>query len=613
MARDDSESNLEDRGYESWEAAASAALKGRDLADLTTRTFDGIERIPLYTQQRNGTVRKEDDLPGGAAFARGSRASGNVLGWEVRQSHFAMRHDVNAHILSDLENGATAITLKGAPDEIGILESIVQGVHLDLAPIHLSPQSSLKQAAALLTVCESKSDDPDLLRNNLGLDPLGRLARTGHSVLSLDQEVERCVEMAAEVASHYPHMTPISIDGSVWAGAGASDSQELGAVLSAGVLWVRALLAAGFDIDEVPNKMEVTLTAGPDQFMTTAKIRAARVCWAQVMSACGATPTKAPIAIHAETLQAMMTKTDSWVNMLRTTAACFAAAVGGADSITVAAFDSATGLSDDIALRLARNTQLILQEETKLSSVIDPAGGSWYVEELTDQLAYSAWRVFQDLESQGGLGSALLAGHWQESLAKTRSERLKAIANRSMALTGTSEFPNLDEQKLEREPLPEDLHVSEGKQRCEPLPLFRWSAQFEQMRDAVDTSPDKPVLFLANLGTPATHTARSTFAMNLFEAGGIRVLNNEGFENTVDCVEAFAASDIRVACICSSDSTYSESAVQTARDLRSAGAELVYLAGNPEVLPEAATNFDGFIYLGCDVFETLTPIHQALD
>ena len=613
MARGDSESNLEDRDYESWEVAASAALKGKDLADLTTRTFDGIERMPLYTRQRNGTTRNEDDLPGGIAFARGSRASGNVLGWEVRQSHFALRHDVNTHILSDLENGATAITLKGAPEEIGVLDSIVQGVHLDLAPVHLSPGSSLEQAAALLGVCELRSNDPDLFCNNLGLDPLGRLARTGHSVLSLDQEVDRCVEMSARVASNYPHMTPISIDGSVWADAGASDSQELGAVLSAGVLWLRALLASGFSIDEVSNKMEITLTAGPDQFMTTAKIRAARVCWAQVMAACGGTPSKAPVAIHAQTLQAMMTKTDSWVNMLRTTAACFAAAVGGADAITVAPFDSVAGLSDDIGLRLARNTQLILQEETKLSSVIDPAGGSWYVEELTDQLARSSWTVFQDLESQGGLGSALLTGYWQEALTKTRSERLTAIANRSTPLTGTSEFPNLDEQKLEREPVPEDLNMSEGEQRCEPLPQFRWSALFEQMRDAANNPTDKPVLFLANLGDIATHTARSTFAMNLFEAGGIRVHNNDGFEDSVDCIEAFVASSTRVACICSSDSTYSESAIQTAHDLRSAGAELVYLAGRPEVLPEAETTFDGFIYLGCDVFEALAPIHQTLN
>ncbi|HAX05617.1 MAG TPA: methylmalonyl-CoA mutase [Acidimicrobiaceae bacterium] len=613
MTREDSEQNFDDRDYESWQAAATAALKGKDISGLTTRTLEGIERSPLYTRHQNGTIRTGDDFPGGAAFARGSRASGNLLGWEIRQSHFAMRNDVNAQILADLENGATAITLKGAAPEIANLDSVLEGVHLELAPIHLAPGSTQELAAALLAVCEARSSDPELLRNHLGLDPVGRLARTGYSVLPLEQEIKQCVDTTNEVASRYPNVIPIAIDGSVWANGGASDSQELGAILSAGVLWIRALLESGLSINDVSNKLEITLTVGPDQFLNTAKIRAARVCWAQVISACGGSSSQNPVTIHAQTAQAMLTKTDSWVNMLRATTACFAAAAGGADAITVAPFDDALGLSNDMGLRLARNTQLILQEETKLSAVIDPAGGSWYVEELTDQVANSAWETFQDLERQGGLGVALLSGYWQEALAETRSERNKAVADRSMPLTGTSEFPNLGEQLLDREPLPQDPEVLEGEQRCEALPLFRWSAPFETMREAATASAKEPVIFLANLGEIATHTARSTFALNLFEAGGIRVLNNDGFANTTACVEAFSASNTRIACICSSDSVYSESASQTAQDLRDAGATLVYLAGNPTVLAEADTDIDGFIYLGCDVLEALTPIHQLLN
>jgi len=613
MTRDNSEQNFDDRDYESWQAAAAAALKGKDLADLTTRTFEGIERSPLYTRQRNGTIRNGDDFPGGTAFARGNRASGNLLGWEIRQTHLAIRDGVNAHILSDLENGATAITLKGATAEAAHIASVLHGVYLELAPVHLASGSSRELASALLEVCEDRSSDAELLRNHLGLDPVGRLARTGHSVSPLDQEIKQCADMANDVASKYPNIVPIAIDGSVWANGGASDSQELGAILSAGVLWVRALLDSGFGIDDVAEKLEITLTVGPDQFMNMAKIRAARVCWARVMSACGASPSQSPVTIHAQTAQAMMTRTDSWVNMLRATTACFAAAVGGADAITVTPFDDAVGLSNDMGLRLARNTQLILQEETKLSSVIDPAGGSWYVEELTDQVAGSAWELFQDLERQGGLADALLSEYWQEELNKTRSERNKAVAHRAMPLTGTSEFPNLDEQQLEREPLPQSLEQIEGERRCEALPLFRWSTPFEEMRESVDTSTKEPVLFLANLGDIATHTARSTFAMNLFEAGGIRTLNNDGFATTADCVEAFTASNTRIACICSSDSTYSESATQTAQELRSAGASLVYLAGNPDALAESVSDIDGFIYLGCDVLDVLTPIHQLLN
>lgn len=613
MTRDDSDPNLDDRDYESWQAAATSALKGKDLADLTTLTFEGIKRSPLYTRQHNETIRNGDDFPGGTAFARGSSASGTLLGWEIRQSHFAMREDVNEHILSDLENGATAITLKGSVAEVAHIRSILEGVYVELAPIHLSPGSTRELAAALLSVCEDQSSDMELLHNHLGLDPVGRLARTGRSVSPLDREIKQCAEMAKEVASEFPNVIPIAIDGSVWANGGASDSQELGAILSAGVLWIRALLEAGFSINDVAKKLEITLTVGPDQFMNTAKIRGARVCWARIMSACGASPSRSSVAIHAETAQAMMTKTDSWVNMLRATTACFAAAVGGADAITVTPFDDAVGLSNEMGIRLARNTQLILQEETKLSSVIDPAGGSWYVEELTDQVASSAWEVFQDLERQGGLANALLSGQWQEALAKTRAARNEAVAHRSMPLTGTSEFPNLDEQQLERAPMPQNLEVLEGEQRCEPLPLSRWSTPFEEMRETLVTSAKEPVLFLANLGDISQHTARSTFAMNLFEAGGIRTLNNDGFTSTDDCIEAFISSKTRIACICSSDSIYSESASRTARELRAAGADLIYLAGNPDVLVEAVSDIDGFIYLGCDVLEALLPVHKLLN
>tara|TARA_Y100001970_G_scaffold150948_1_gene185033 strand:- start:4766 stop:6586 length:1821 start_codon:yes stop_codon:yes gene_type:complete len=597
--------------YESWETAASSALKEKGLEQLTTKTFDAIERFPLYTRERNKSRRREDGLPGESSFARGSRASGNLLGWEVRQAHFATRAGVNDHILADLENGATAITLKGAPDSAEQLRTVLQGVYFDLAPVHLGSGSSIAQINALLEVCGDEEGATELLRNNLGLDPIGRLARTGHSVLPLDQEVQQCAEMAAALGEPFPRVVPISVDGSTWANSGASDSQELGAVLSEGVLWARALMESGIDINDISSKLEFTLSAGPDQFLTTAKIRAARVCWARIVSACGGDPSASPLFIHAETSQSMMTKTDPWVNMLRTTAACFASAVGGADAITVAPFDSVAGLSNEIGLRLARNTQLILQEETKLSSVIDPAGGSWYIEELTDQVALSSWKIFQELESLGGVGNALQSGQLQDSIAETRERRHEGLAVRSTPLTGTSEFPNLDEDQLIREPFPE-ASEPDGDYRCEPLPNFRWSVPFEQMREATDLSSQQPLLFLANLGDMSTHTARSTFAKNLFEAGGIRVASNDGFETATDCAEAFSASGCRIACICSSNQMYSELGAEVARQLRSAGARHIYLAGSPDIGESLNGEIDDFVYLGCNVLDALAPIHQLL-
>lgn len=600
-----------DSDYESWATAASSALKGKNLEDLTTKTFDDIERFPLYTRDRNENRRREDGLPGESSFARGSRASGNLLGWEVRQRHIAARTGVNDHILADLENGATAITLSGAPEKAEELSAVLQGVYLDLAPIHLSSGSSIAQAEALLEVCSDAESKSESVRNNLGLDPVGRLAQTGHSAAPLSQEISQCAEMTAALSERFPCVAPISVDGSSWANAGASDSQELGTVLATGVMWIRALTEAGIDINNISGKIEFTLSAGPDQFLTTAKIRAARVCWARILQACGGDPSLSPLFIHAETSQSMMTKTDSWVNMLRTTTACFASAVGGADAITVAPFDSAAGLADETGLRLARNTQLILQEETKLSSVIDPAGGSWYIEELTDQVAMSSWKIFQEVERLGGIENALLSGQLQASIANTREKRRQDLAVRSTPLTGTSEFPDLDEDELLREPFPQ-TNAPQGEYRCEPLPSFRWSVPFEQMREATRLSSQQPVLFLANLGDVATHTARSTFAKSLFEAGGIRVEGNDGFDSARDCVEAFSASGCTVACICSSNQIYTELGAEVARQLRSAGAQHIYLAGSPDLGENLDGEIDDYVYLGCNVLDALAPIHQLL-
>jgi methylmalonyl-CoA mutase len=620
MPGDDSYSNhvdgddlpLTDHDYASWEAAVNTALRGQGLRSLTTQTWDGIEREPLYTRAMHGVDQNEAGLPGSAPFTRGSRAAGNVLGWEIRQTHFAQRKETNKRILSDLEGGVTGITLIGAPTEFESLDSLLDGVYLDLVPIHLNPGSSLEQINALVALCDRRCSDTSLLRNSLGLDPVGRLARTGRSVFEINEEVTQCADAVAQLSKSHPNIQSIALDGSTWADAGASDGQELGAALSTGVMWLRALTAVGLSVDEASRQFELTLAAGPDQFLTTAKFRAARICWSRIIGASGGDPVRAPLRVHATTARSMMTRNDPWVNMLRTTTACFAAALGGADAITVEPFDSATGLSDDTGLRLARNTQLILQEESKVSSVIDPAGGSWYLEELTNEAARSSWKVLQQLEESGGIGNALASGSWQASIAETRDARLAALADRSTSITGTSEFPDIAEAKIERQAIPSDWAQALGEARCEPLPLFRWSGPFEQLRAAADSAITRPSVFLANLGDVVTHTARSTFAKNLFEAGGVQAISHDGFETPAEAAEAFATGGYRIACICSTDDVYSDSAVETATALRAAGAELIYLAGSPNSSIINTADVDGFIYRGCNVLDVLATVHTTL-
>ncbi len=620
MPGDDSQSNLADgdnlpladRNYASWEAAANAALRGQDLGSLTTKTLDGIAREPLYTRELHAANQNDAGLPGSSPFTRGSSAAGNVFGWEIRQSHFAQNHGVNKRILSDLENGVTGITLIAAPTEFELFDSLLNGVHLDLAPIHLNPGSSLAQIHALVALCDHRCDDASLLRNRLGLDPVGRMARSGRSISELGKEIAECADAVSQISKSHPNMRSIAVDGSTWADAGASDGQELGAALSTGVMWLRALTTAGLSVDEASQQLELTLAAGPDQFLTTAKFRAARICWTRIIGASGGDPARAPLGVHATTARSMMTRNDSWVNMLRTTTACFAAALGGADAITVEPFDSASGFPDDTALRLARNTQLILQEESKVASVIDPAGGSWYLEALTNELARSAWKVLQQLEESGGVGEALLSGSWQAAIAETREAHLVAVADRSTSITGTSEFPDISETKVERQAIPSDSMQTFGEKRCEALPLFRWSAPFEQFREAADSAATRPSVFLANLGDVITHTTRSTFAKNLFETGGVEAISHAGFENSARAAEAFASSGCRIACICSTDTVYSESAAEVATALRGAGAELIYLAGSPDTPGIDTADIDGFVYRGCNVLDVLATVHTTL-
>jgi methylmalonyl-CoA mutase len=301
------------------------------------------------------------------------------------------------------------------------------------------------------------------------------------------------------------------------------------------------------------------------------------------------------------------------VNMLRTTVACLAAGVGGADAVTVLPFDSALGLPDDFARRIARNTQALLLDESNLSRVIDPAGGSWYVERLTDQLARAGWDWFQQVERAGGQLAALRGGLVAERIAENWAKRSANLARRREAVTGVSEFPNLGEQPVVRDPAPS--RPSGG------LPRVSRSAEFETLRtrsdDILALTGARPRIALAALGSAAVHTARSSFAANLFQAGGIETVLGEsaGGSKTEKpdfgaLAADFTASGAVAACICSSDAFYAENATEAAAALKAAGARYILLAGRPGDRRDAYTGagVDAFIYVGCDVLAILTTV-----
>jgi methylmalonyl-CoA mutase len=355
------------------------------------------------------------------------------------------------------------------------------------------------------------------------------------------------------------------------------------------------------------------LSADADQFLTMAKFRAARKLWARVEEACGLTPK--PLMIAAETAWRMMTKHDPYVNMLRTTIAVAAAGLGGADTITVLPHTAPLGLPDAFARRAARNTQLVLLEESNLARVGDPAAGSGALEAMTHELCTAAWSAFREIEQQSGVWAALETGLIQRHAAAVRAERERAVGRRADILTGTNEYPNINEV------LPAVLDVPPAAQPKDEaaviaaaLPRIRLAEPFEQLRDASDKilaqTGARPKVFLATLGKPADFNARANFAKNFFEAGGIEAVGSE--EEPSPLAAAFKASGAALACLCGSDKTYESEAEAAAAGLKAAGARHIYVAGQPGKTETTYRNAGTFIYAGSDALATLQAAYQIL-
>jgi len=578
---------------EQWRALVDGVLKGAPFdRKLVTTLYDAIAVQPLYTAADHDGRGDPAGWPGLAPFVRGPVAApGGTSGWDIRTEHRGPdAAETNVAVLDDLERGATSLWLRigagGLP--LGSLDGALDGVYLDLAPVVLDAgDDTVAATAELEALWAARGVAPSDALGCYGADPLGRRARTGRP-----GDLAAAAALAVTTSSRYPGVRTFVVDATPAHDAGGSDVEELGISLATGVAYLRAMVDAGLGIDDALGQLTFRYAVSADQFTSIAKLRAARRLWARVAEVCGAAPASGAQHQHAVTSAAMMTRRDPWVNLLRTTVATFAAGVGGAESITVRPFDEAIGRSDRFARRIARNTQALLIDETHLARVGDPAGGSWYVESLTDAVAEGAWSWFREIEGAGGMAAALDSGLVADRLATTWAKRSADLATRKAAITGVSEFPDIDEEPVAREPWPAE---PEGG-----LPRVRHAAGFEALRDRADAATPRPTVFLANLGPIATHTARATFAKNLFEAGGIVALGNDGFDSPVAAGAAFAASGARIAVICSNDATYDEHGAATAEALRGAGALRVYLAGKGDI-----AGVDEQIHLGCDVLAAL--------
>lgn len=578
-----------------WRAGVAGVLaksSRKDPADfgeeperlLDSPTYDGFGVRPLYTALDSVP---EQPLPGQWPFVRGGDALRDVKsGWRVAEAFPSAGQvsvtDGNGAVLAALTEGVSALVLRVGADGVGVdeLDRMLEGVFLELVPVTLDvggAGSAYTAAAEALfaLVTDLPAERRALLSVDLGADPL-TAALTGRSAPAIAE----VADVAAKAAGYEGGVRAITVDGPSLHDLGASASWELAGAVAAGVSYLRTLGESGLAVGDALRQIAFRFAADDDQFMTIAKLRAARLLWARVAEVVGAPDAGAP-TIHAVTSMPMMAQRDPWVNMLRTTLAAFAAGVGGADTVWVHTFDSAIdgglpGVAPSFAGRMARNTQLLLLEESHIGRVLDPAGGSWFVEDLTRELAEAAWRHFQDIEARGGFADA--RDYVIEQIAGVRDRRADDVAHRRTSLTGVNEYPNLAEA-----PLPQGHSAS---------PVARYAAGFEALRDRSDAylaaNGARPRALLLPLGPLAEHNIRTTFAANLLASGGIETVN-PGTVEASGVAQALAdAGGPAAVVICGTDGRYGTEAAQIVDAARAAGVSHVYLAGPEKAVADAA-------------------------
>jgi methylmalonyl-CoA mutase len=647
--------------FDDWRKLVDGVLKGAPFEKLVSKTYDGLTIAPIYARAKDVSP-----IVGRVAAAP----------WQIMQRiDHPDAAKANAQALHDLDNGATGLTLVfqgsngargfGMEPSAETVATVLDGIFIDAGiaiELNVGPQSRMA-AIHLADYITTRQIDPATCNIRFGLDPIGACAVWGSSAYNWWEIAPAFTDAIKKVAAA-GFKGPFAVaDGRVIHDAGGSEVQELAYVLVVAVAYLRALDNAGIPLDVARGMIYARLSADADQFLTLAKFRALRLLWARVEDSCDLKP--APLFIAAETAWRMLTQRDASVNMLRATMAVFAAGLGGANAICVLPHTLALGLPDAFARRVARNTQLVLLEESNLAKVSDPAAGAGGIEALTHELCAAAWAQFQDIEKNGGAFAALGNNLIQPKVAATRAARQAAIARRREVLTGASEFPNLHEPRASvlRAKPSEATAYGKPKIKFNPLEPIRLAMPFETLRDRSDhllaRTGARPKVFLANLGTPADFTARATFAKSFFESGGIEAIDylpqaspsplpsgerstpqasGEGtstpnrnpapspsaelrplppgeVEAFASLAAAFTASGAGLACICSSDKVCAQQAVGAAQALAAAGAKHIYLAGRPGDLESAlkAVGVGDFIFAGGNALTVLQDAYRHME
>jgi methylmalonyl-CoA mutase len=664
---------------EQWREEVIRLLKGAPFEKkMLTATYEGITLQPIYTAGDVKDLPFQDTLPGEWPFLRGTEPLGKRLaGWLVAQElPFPDAKAFNEALRADLERGQNAVNLVldeagrhghdadqcDTPGKGGVsistfadMVQALDGIDPEL-PVQLAASASAVPAAALLVAAlKARKADLSKARLSLGFDPLGALASKGSLPMSLDQAYDQLADLTKWAVANAPRSLTLVACGRPYHESGANAVQDLAFTLASAVATLRALEARGVSVEDAASRMLIRLSVGGNFFMEIAKLRAMRVLWAQVVRACGGSHEAAKIHLHARSGLFNKTQFDPHVNMLRGTTEAFAAVVGGADSVHVAPYDAVLGqVPSEVGRRIARNTQIMLREESRLDHVVDLAGGSWAVETLTHQLCAAAWKLFQEVEAMGGQKAALEAGFPQAKIAEVAAARRKALVQRTDVVVGTNQYANA------LEPLPEAKAVDHAalkavlgpkaaaarkgavkgtgfaalveaapnatlgemmtrgeSPKVEPLKMHRLVEPFEALRKAVlafRAGRKGPQVFLANLGPVGTYMPRLDFTRGFFQVGGFDVADQAWFKTPEEAAKAALESGAPVVVAVGLDETYLEAVPALAKALKAGGAKTVLVAGLLKEQADAfkAAGVDDFIHVRSDVHAVLSGLAKSM-
>lgn len=596
---------------EEWRAKVVADLKGADFdKKLVWRTNEGFNVQPMYRAEDTADLKTTDSLPGQFPYIRGTRT---VNEWLTRQEILdSDLKKANETALEVLGKGVTSLGFKVQEPTYETVAALLEGIDITKVEINFNccPGKALALTEALVKYIKEKGAEATF-RGSVDFNPLRPAFRHGKDV-DVAAAVETAKALIAAVAD-VPGLRVLAVDSAMLSDSGAFIYQELGYAIAWGADWLTLLTDAGLAIDEVASRVKFNMGVSSNFFMELSKFRAARMLWAQIVEQYKpASLDCAKMLVHASTSRFNQTIYDAHVNLLRSQTETMSAALAGVDSITTTPFDVPYKTPDTFSERIARNQQFLLREESHLDKVMDPAGGSYYVETLTVSLANEAWKLFLDCEKNGGFFALASEGKIQEAVNASCVKRHTEVARRKEILLGTNQYPNINEFAADKIVKGEGCTCGCSAEKSDKaLCGKRAASDFEALRLATEAAPKRPKVFMLTIGNLAMRLARAQFSTNFFGCAGYEIIDNLGFDTVEQGVDAALEKGADVVVLCSSDDEYATLAPEAFKYLNGR-AEFV-VAGNPACTEELqAAGIKDFVHVRCNVLETLRDFNARL-